>query len=410
MPDKVLDAVSSDPATMGWMQGFPPPPERRILASQAGHMRFPMIRWSYSHMREFCPTQRVAADSPGAPFARALRDDIEQVRFTPLGGGKPMTFAEALLANYTDGILVLHKGQVVYERWLGVTGPQTRHIAFSMTKSFVGTLAEMLVEEGRLDPQAPVGDLIPELAGSGFADATVQQVMDMTTAIDFSEDYADPTSGIGGLSNALGLTPRPAGYDGPRDLLSFAATIGKAGTHGQGFTYRTVNTDVLGWLVARAAGKRLDRVLSERIWGPLGMMGDADFLADEAGTAFGGGGLNLRLEDLARFGEAMRLGGLGVIPGGVVQRIAAGADPERFDKARFPQLPGWSYRSQWWVSHDNRGCYAARGIHGQTLWIDPAAQMVVARFGSHPVAANGANDPTSLPLWTALGEHLGGDG
>jgi len=261
---------------------------------------------------------------------------------------------------------------------------------------------------GPTDPGAPVGELIPELKGSGFGDATLQQVMDMTTGLDFSEDYADPSSGIGGLSNALGLTPRPAGYDGPRDLCTFAATVGKAGTHGEGFTYRTVNTDVLAWIVARTEGKPLAQVLEDRVWHPLGMAGDADFLVDQAGTAFAGGGLNLRLEDLARFGEAMRLGGKGVIPARVVERIAAGADPERFDKPRYPQLRGWSYGSQWWVSHDNRGCYSARGIHGQTLWIDPAARMVVARFGSHPVAANGANDPTSLPLWRALGEHLMG--
>lgn len=407
MPEKMLDALTSDPVAMGWMQGTPPPADKRILASEAGHMRFPMIRWSYSHMREFCSTVRVAAGRGGSPFERAPRDDIEGVRFTPQGGSTPMTFGEALLANYTDGILVLHKGKVVYERWFGVTGPETRHIAFSMTKSFVGTLAEMLVEQGRLDPAAPVASLIPELRASGFADATVRQVMDMTTAIDFSEDYADPSSGIGGLSNALGLTPRPAGYDGPRDLLSFAATVGKAGTHGERFTYRTVNTDVLGWLVARVEGKSIAEVLSERIWQPLGMMGDADLLIDEAGTPFGGGGLNLRLEDLLRFGEALRLGGLGAIPAPVVERIAGGGDPARFDTMRYPQLPGWSYGSQWWVSHDNRGCWSARGIHGQTLWIDPAAEMVVARFASHPVAANGANDATSLPCWTALGVHLG---
>lgn len=407
MPDVILDALTSDPVAMGWMQGTPPPREKRILACEAGHMRFPMIRWSYSHMREFCPTVRIGAGRGGRRFERALRDDIEDLRFTPLGAGAPMTFAAALLENYTDGILVLHKGKVVYERWFGVTGPETRHIAFSMTKSFIGTLAELLIEEGKLDPAAPVGTLIPELRASGFGDATVRQVMDMTTAIDFSEDYADPASGIGGLSNALGLTPRPAGYDGPRDLLSFAATVGKAGTHGERFTYRTVNTDVLGWIIARIEGLGLAEVLSRRIWQPLGMIGDADMLIDEAGTPFGGGGLNLRLEDLLRFGEALRLGGLGAIPGRVVERMAAGGDPARFDKVRFPQLPGWSYGSQWWVSHDNRGCWTARGIHGQALWIDPAAEMVIARFASHPVAANGANDAASLPGWTALGIHLG---
>lgn len=411
MPDKILDAVTSDPLAMGWMQGSPPPSDRRILAAEAGHMRFPMTRWSFSNMRQFCATVRVGADgTPAAPFPRALRDDLDSITVTPIGGA-PMSFAETLLTNFTDGVLVLHQGVVVYERWSGVTGPETRHIAFSMTKSFVGTVTEMLIEEGVLDPAAPVGGLIPELVGSGFADATLRQVLDMTTAIDFAEDYTDPNSGIGAFSNALGLTPRPAGYSGATSMYEFLPTIGKSGNHGDVFTYRTANTEVLGWILARVTGKPVHQLLTERLWTALGMGGDADMLVDSAGTAFAGGGLCLRLEDLARFGEAIRCGGRNaageqVIAPAAIARICEGGDPDRFAKATYTALPGASYRSQWWITHNAQGAIAARGIHGQTLWIDPAAQMVVARFASHPIAANTANDPHSLPTWAALAEHL----
>ena len=411
MPDAILDAVSSDPLTMGWMQGSPPPADKRILASQAGHMRFPMTRWAFSNMRQFCPTVRVGADSMrAAPFARALRDDLDSLAVTPIGGA-PTTFAETLIANFTDGILVLHKGAVVYERWFGVTGPETRHIAFSMTKSFVGTVAEMMIEEGVLDPAASIGSLIPELTTSGFANATLRHVLDMTTAIDFAEDYTDPNSGIGAFSNALGLTPRPADYTGAANMLEFLPTIGKSGNHGDAFTYRTANTEVLGWVLARTTGKPVNQLLTERLWMPLGMAGDADMLTDSAGTPFAGGGLCLRLEDLARFGEAIRCGGRNaagdaVIAPAAIARISAGGDPDRFAKETYPALPGASYRSQWWITHNANGAIAARGIHGQTLWIDAAADLVVARFASHPIAANSANDPHSLPTWAALASHL----
>lgn len=406
MAGEVLDGVTSDPVRMGWMHGFPPVADRLVLASRADHMRFPMIRWSYSNMRQFVPSRRVGAGAGGEPFERALRDDLAKVPFVPLNCDAPVTFGESLTQAYTDGILVLHRGKVVFDRWFGVTDPETRHIAFSVTKSFVGTIAEMLVDEGRLDPAAPVAHYLPELASSGFGDASVQQVMHMTTALDFSEDYADPNSGIGAYSAALGLTPRPADYNGPTDLASYLPTIGKAGEHGQGFTYRTPNTEVLAWIISRIEGQHFADVLSERLWRPLGMQGDADLIVDQAGIAFAGGGLNLRLEDLARFGEAMRLGGLGVIPARVVERICGGGDPAHFDGTRYPQLPGWSYGSQWWHAHDNRGCFSARGIHGQTIWVDPEAEMTVARFASHPIAANGANDPLSLPAWAALGRAL----
>ena len=410
MADVQLDGVTSDPVTMGWMVGAPPPPQQRILAARADHMRFPMTRWAYSNMRSFTPTVRVAASDAGTPFPRNLKPDLGAVRFTPLGASAEITFEQSLTDVFTDGILVLHKGEVVFERWFGVTGPETRHIAFSVTKSFVGTLIEMLVGEGRIDLSARVDSVIPELAPSGFGIATIAQVMAMTTALDFSEDYADPNSGIGAYSAALGLTPRPASYTGPHNLWDYLATIKAAGQHGQGFVYRTPNTDVLAWVITRIEGKPLHEVLTQRLWQPLGMLGDADLMVDGAGTPFAGGGLNLRLEDLARFGEALRndgrLGGAGVIPAADVARIRAGGNPAHFDPVTYPHVPGWSYGSQWWHTHDDHGAFTARGIHGQTLWIDPAAEMVVARFGSHPIAASAANDPLSVPMWSALARAL----
>jgi len=307
-------------------------------------------------------------------------------------------------------VLVLHRGTVVYERYLGVTRRDTPHIAFSVTKSFVGTLAEILVQEGRLDPAAPIAELIPELAGSGFADASLRQVMDMTTALDFSEEYTDPNSGIGAFSMALGLTPRPPGYAGPDNVYAYLPTIAKAGEHGERFTYRTCNTEVLGWIVARTEGKRIDRVLAERIWQPLGMEQDADFLLDGTGMPFAGGGLNPVLRDMARFGEAMRRDGVGhraqVVPVAAIESIRGGGNRAAFAPANYAWLPDCSYRSQWWMMPGNHGAFSARGIHGQAIYVDPVAELVIARFGSHPVAASSGNDPTSLPAYRAIAEHL----
>lgn len=410
MAGEVLDGVTSDPVTMGWMVGAPPPPEKRILAARADHMRFPMIRWSYSNMRSFTPTVRVAASGHGVPFPRNLRPDLGAVRFTPLGSDTEISFEQSLTRVFTDGILVLHKGEVVFERWFGITTPETRHIAFSVTKSFVGALAELLIGEGRIDLGARVDSVVPELASSGFGSATIGQVHDMTTALDYSEDYADPNSGIGAYSAALGLTPRPTGYTGPHNLWDYLRTVPGTGAHGERFAYRTPNTDVLAWIITRIEGKPLHQMLSERLWQPLGMLGDADLMVDEVGTPFAGGGLNLRLEDLLRFGEALRNdgqnNGVGVIPEADVARIRRGGKPAHFDPVAYPHLPGWSYGSQWWHAHDNHGALTGRGIHGQTLWIDPQAEMVIARFGSHPIATSSANDPLSIPAWRALADAL----
>ena len=411
MSDKILDAHTSDPVTMGWMEGLPPPEAKRLAWERADHMRFPTHRYAFSHMREFLPTARVSRGSgPVCDLPEAPRDDLDGVSFKALDSGQALTWEQSLAVNFTDAVLVMHRGSVVYERYFGVTRRDTPHIAFSVTKSFVGTLAEMLIAESRLDPAAPIGDLIPELAASGFADATLRQVMDMTTALDFSEEYTDPSSGIGAMSNALGLTPRPPGYAGAGDVYAFLPTIRKAGEHGARFTYRTCNTEVLGWLVARTEGQRLDHVLSARIWQPLGMEQDADFLTDSTGMPFAGGGLNPVLRDMARFGEAMRLDGTGqggqVIARPAVAAIKAGGSAEAFSPAGYQWIPGGSYNSQWWTIGGNHGVFSARGIHGQAIWVDPVAEVTIVRFGSHPVAANGAFDSTSLPAFRAVADHL----
>jgi CubicO group peptidase (beta-lactamase class C family) len=90
----------------------------------------------------------------------------------------------------------------------------------------------------------------------------------------------------------------------------------------------------------------------------------------------------------------------------VVQDIRRGADPAKFVKAGYATLPGWSYRNMWWVSHNPNGAYMARGIHGQAIYIDPKAQMVVVRYASHPIAGNAGIDPTSLPMYQALADAL----
>jgi CubicO group peptidase (beta-lactamase class C family) len=170
-PPPVLDARASDPLVMGWMQGDPPPPERRIAFHDRSYMQFPQLRWSFSHWRELIPTVSVPrGPGPVSALPRALRDDLDAVSFMPMAtaaGERPrMTWAESLLANYTDGIVVLHRGTIVYERYAGALTETGQHIAHSVTKSFYGTLAAMLVAEGRLDERARVA-LSPRTQGLG---------------------------------------------------------------------------------------------------------------------------------------------------------------------------------------------------------------------------------------------------
>ncbi|WP_426165165.1 serine hydrolase domain-containing protein [Sandarakinorhabdus sp. DWP1-3-1] len=412
-PAAIAAAVATDPVTLGWMQGTLPPDDKLVRLSDGSAWRFPQLRWSFSNFQQLVPTLAVArGDGRGLPFPIALRGDIDTLQFTPLAGSGfdgPVSWADAMLANFTDAIMVVHRDTVVYERYWGVTGPTTRHLLASVSKSFVGTIAAMLIADGSLDEAATVGTLVPELAASGFGDATLRQVLDMTTALAYSEDYTSPTADIARLASASGLgAGGVAGDEG--GVCAYLPTIAKAGEHGAAFTYRTCNTDVLAWILRRTTGKPLAALVSELFWQPLGMDRDALYTVDSRGTEFAGGGLNATLRDIARFGELMRRGGSldgkRLVAPDIIDDIRRGGDPERFAPAGYATLPGWSYRNQWWVSHDAHCCFTARGVRGQMIWVDPVAEMTIARLGSHPLAGNGNFDATSLPAWTAVAELL----
>ena len=408
-----LDATSSDPSALGWMQGTPPPVAKRIRFEDDRFLNFPQIRWSLSHMRELVPTVNVWRGAGGASELGAVNSTtaaaIDALTFKDMNG-QTRSWADSLADTYTDSIVVLHRGKRVYERYLGAMQPHTAHAGFSITKSYAATLAAMLLHEGVLDGNKLVPFYLPEMAGTAYADATLRQVLDMQIGVAYSEVYSDPKAQIWDYARAGGFRARAKGYSGPDNLYEFLLTLKKEGEHGQAFAYKTVNTELLCWIMKRVTGLALADSLSDRIWSRIGCEQDAHLSVDSIGVAFGGGGLSASLRDLARFGELMRCDGAGsgqqVVPAAVVADIARGADPAKFTKAGYTLLPGYSYRNMWWVSHNALGAFEARGIHGQRLYVAPKAELVVARFASHPIASSVANDPITLPALSALARML----
>ena len=414
----MLSSQESDPCVMGWMQGVPPAPEKRITVAAGDYFTFPKSRWTVCHIRDLFPTVEVGRGlAVPVPLAYApdheladIRAEIDALTFTPMGTDEAMTWKESLAANYTDGMLILHEGSVVYEWYSGCLVETGKHAMMSMTKSTVGLLAEILIAEGRLDDDAPVTDYLPELASTAFGTATVRQVMDMTTSIVFDENYDDPNADIWVYSAAGSPFPKPPGYDGPIGYIEYLQTVEQSGEHGQAFGYKTVNTDVLAWIVARVAGTSYHQALSDMLWSRIGAEQDAYFTVDAAGTPFAGGGLSAGLRDLGRLGLLLLnegvIGGERLFPAAVVESIRSGGDRQAFAKGGFGTLEGGSYRSMFWVFHNENGAFAARGVYGQTIYIDPTAEMVLVRFASYPEPKNALIDPTSLPAYQAVADHL----
>ncbi len=414
---QTLTAQESDPKVMGWMQGFPPPPDKVITQPDANYFSFPKLRWSVCHLREFLPTEEISRGL-GAPkplnylapaeFAN-MRQQIDALTFTPQNSDETMTWESSLFANYTDGMLIQHKGQVVYERYFGCLEEDGQHAIMSMTKSITGLLAQIMVAEGDLDESLLVRDIIPEIGDSAFATATIRQVMDMTTGVRYSEDYSDPNADIWLYSAAASPLPKPEGYQGPDGYWEYLRQVPPEGNHGDAFHYKTINSDMLGWIISRITGKAVTKLASERLWKPIGAEQSAYQTVDGKGVPFAGGGIAAGLRDLGRLGQLIldggALDGRQVFPSEVVEKISAGGDRSKFGSG-FPTVGAGSHTSQWWVFHNAHGAYAARGVHGQTIYIDPTAEMVLVRLASFPQAQNGLIDPTSLPAYQAVAEFL----
>ncbi len=280
-------AAQTDPIALGMMQGFPPPPDKIIRFYDGTSSRFPYTRWSFNHTRELVPTANVSrGEGPVVALPRA-EHDLSNVAFTTLDG-KPMTFNDAIASTYTDGILVLHKGKIVFEKYFGAGDPQRPHciLGHEILRWHPGLCAR---GRGKLDPAAPVTKYVPELKNSAYGDATVRQVMDMTIGVRFSENYSDPNAEVFAYARAGGMAPSGPNYQGPRTFYDFLVTLQKEDEHGQAFAYKTANAEVLAWIIKRATGQPMADLLSSMIWSKLGAENDGYFTVDSIGTASGGG-------------------------------------------------------------------------------------------------------------------------
>ena len=387
-----------------FMQGFPPPRNMRVRFADGSFLRWPQLRWSLSHMEQLVPTRPVWR-GPGAAGPLPLEDAGLARLELSLAGGSRASLSRVLQRCCTDGFGVLHRGELVCEIYDARGAPHRRHLVQSCAKSFAGLMAEMLIAEGCLDDDLPVTDILPELGESAWARATLRHVLDMQVAMDFAEDYTDPHAQIWDYLRAAGMVPTPPGaaLEGVADYLP---RIAPAGPHGQIFAYREPNINVLTWLLMRRTGEHLNKLFSRLIWQHIGAEHDAYYMVDPNGFCTSAG---CTLRDFLRFGEALRTGLGGRIGPDVQGTVFAGGDRDSFAAAGLPTMPGWSYRSMFWVRHvAGRACPVARGAYGQLLYIDPENDLVIARLASARQPAGYFHDDLILPLIDQITAHLAG--
>lgn len=383
------------------MQGSPPPPEHRITLENWD--RPPFNRWSFQHVREVLPTAPV---KPGGAAVRQFGTNSQDFSGldVELFDGEKVTLEELFDRTYTDGFLVIHRGEVVYERYFNGMEPDTLHLSQSVAKSFCAVLAGILIGRGVIDPDAPLQEYVPEFARCGYGTASLRHCLDMRSGVKFAEAYTDPDSHMGALDVAAGWKPKRAA-DNPDTVFDMILGLEQDREHGGPFEYRSIETDAMVIAMERATDEKLTDLVSREIWRKMGAEFEANFTVDASGYALGCGGLSAALRDYGRFGQMMldggRVDGEQVVPADFVARCSQ-ADATAFAGYYKEFYPNGAYGNKFWMADASHPAFMARGVFGQLIHINPQADMVTVKLSSWPdflnpiLAWNTANAVTAI--------------
>jgi CubicO group peptidase (beta-lactamase class C family) len=342
----------------------------------------PFSRWAFRNVRDILPAADIAPSIEAvAPLPVRLLS-FEEFR---LGGegGVTLSLDDVLRATATDGIVILHDGRVVFEAYDHGLTPHAPHIIMSATKSIVGLVTGILQASGDLDVDAPVTCYLPEMAATAYEGATIRQLLDMRTGIDFDGRT------LRAYAVATNWDPLQDGETAQGLDAFFQSLKSPHKPHGGPFKYVSANTDLLGCAIERVTGKRFAALVSDLIWKPMGAENTAYITLDRQGLPRCTGGLCTTVRDLARVGQLMLMGGRRdgrqVIPTAWLDDISRNGDRSAWKQGEFAAGFGgreMSYRSGWYVINDEPKTLFAMGIHGQNLFVDHANRIVIAKLSS----------------------------
>lgn len=347
--------------------------------------------WSYQNTRRIFPSARVTkGDRPTSPLERR-EVNLDDLAFDDPASGRRMKLSEMYGATFTNAFLVMKDGKIVVERYFNGMQPEDPHLLMSVTKSVVGAMTGVIVDQGRLDLEAPITSYVPEVGKTAYAGATVRHLLDMSVGLDFNEDYASKTSDLYRLDEAAGWVER--GPNAPAGLQDYLKSlVNRRGSHGEAFLYASPNTDLMGWVLERATNTDLAKLLSTELWSKLGAEEDAYILLDGYQNAYADPGFNATLRDMGRFGQMMLqdgyYNGQQIVPAKWVRDIRQNGDKAAWRRspayAFFSKLVGFesgAYRSYWYVAGEE-GIYLGIGLAGQLLVVDPKNKIVIVKFSA----------------------------
>ena len=340
---------------------------------------------NFQRLQEVFPSRMVRRSPAPFRFERSLEDLDVTYRYH----GKVSRLDEFLQRTTTLGLLVLKNDRIAYERYFFGATEESRFTSWSVAKSFVSALVGIAIDERRIaGVDRPIAGYVPELKHSGFEQATIKDVLQMSSGVDFNEDYDSAFSDISRMYLMSFLF-------GSR-INAYPARVGSKRPPGEAFDYVSVNTQALGMLVTHVTGKTLAADLEEKLWWPLGMEGDAYWITDRTGAdamEYAFCCLNVTLRDYAKFGRLfLRKGdwnGERIVSEKWVDESLA---PDKsYLRLTGPNRPEWArpdwdigYQYQWWVPAGDDGEFTGIGVWGQYLYVNPRANVVIVKASVDP--------------------------
>ncbi len=366
----------------------------------------PYNRQSFQRVQSLFPTARIARGAgPVHEFGYDLRDLLD-ISYTGVEG-ESRSLQQMLDDTFTDSFLVAKDNVILTESYFNNMGGDSHHLLNSVSKSFIGALVGIAADQGVIDVDAPVAQYVPQFADCALRDTTIRTALDMTAAVAFGEDYADPDADFWVETSVVGWRPALVKQGAPDTLLDYALSLQATDqSEGEKYHYRTVLTNVLGMVLQQATGTPLPELLQSQLWSKLGPEQDACIVTDRIGFPYVGAGMNACTRDLARFGQMIAgngsLNGQQIVPAAWIDDTRH-ADPrsrELLAASEYAEvMPGGHYRNQFWVSDPERGIILCIGIHGQTIHVNMTTGTVIVKLSSHPESVD---MPLFLDTFAAL--------
>jgi len=346
----------------------------------------PFNREAFSKVREIIPTASInrikgIAIENNEPVNIKLTVKIRENEETVLD--------EFLRKTTADAFHVSHKGKTIYTWHSDYCSSTTPHIIFSVSKSLTALLIGCVIDEGLLSEETLVSQIIPEAKGGAFEEASVRDLLDMSVSSNFIEDY-EATSGIF-LDYRQSTGWNPQDIDDTSHLKSFLLSLKKnTHKHGEKFEYHSTNTDMLGIIIEKCAGKKYAQYFFEKLMKPLGARDEAYVTLDRMGTSRAAGGICISANDIMRICEMVRCYGKNsqgeqVFPENWIKDILNSDSDKKFSlDGHYDIFPEGLYRSKWYRPYTSRNVLFGLGIHGQWIWIDFEKELSIVCLSSEP--------------------------